>query len=212
MSVNLSKHLEGKDKEGRWTTAEIGAATKYVDEVIAMEELMELDPEEIFEMELHAGHCMKDVLNFRDKNDIRNARTQQEKVEICIRRLLGNAGGYRAMLEFTIHDNLGHSEIARKIAHDEENRQQLTDFYNSAGGNGWTQKDDWNTEELLENWFATTTDGNDLIGFDLTENNVKGVFSPTFGDFEELQHVVLLNNSLTGAIPNTIDGCKVECK
>ena len=46
MSVNLLEHIEGKDEAAKWTGAEAGAGRKYVDEIIAMEELMELDPEE----------------------------------------------------------------------------------------------------------------------------------------------------------------------
>ena len=46
MSVNLLEHIEGKDEAAKWTGAEAGAGRKYIDEIIAMEELMELDPEE----------------------------------------------------------------------------------------------------------------------------------------------------------------------
>jgi hypothetical protein len=201
----FEEYVEARAERGQWTDDERGAARKFMDECLAIEDLMELDPMEIFDLELHAGFKMGEVYSGEDRNDIRNAQSQREKMDLVLLRLENNVGGYRTLLEFLISPVIENDNLARRIAYEETQRASLTDFYKSMRGPDWTFNEDWTTTEPITNWFGLDSDDNDAIAvIVLQENNLEGPIPESFCDLRKLQIANFKNNSITQAIPPTI--------
>ena len=111
----------------------------------------------------------------------------------------------------------------------ETDRPVLTGLYRTTGGSGWTESDNWGTEEALDDWYGVTTDAdgrvtelslhaNNLAGpvppelvdlsrlhsVDLSENSLSDSIPAGMGDLSELRVLVLRDNSISGSIPDEL--------
>ena len=87
----------------------------------------------------------------------------------------------------------------------ESDRAALMALYNSAGGNGWTDKTNWDSAEPLNTWFGVTLLGNDRVAeLDLSANNVRGTLPADLGSLTELNALDLSENQLRGPIPEEL--------
>ena len=87
----------------------------------------------------------------------------------------------------------------------ESDRAALMALYYSAGGNGWTDKTNWDSAEPLNTWFGVTLLGNDrVLELDLSANNVRGTLPADLGSLTELNALDLSKNQLRGPIPEEL--------
>ena len=85
----------------------------------------------------------------------------------------------------------------------ESDRAALVALYRSAGGSGWTDKTNWNSEEPLTNWFGVTVLSNGRVeGLDLSANNLRGTLPAELGSLTTLNELDLSENQLRGTIPD----------
>jgi len=108
-------------------------------------------------------------------------------------------------------------------------RNVLVAFYESTGGQQWSDKSNWLSDRPLESWYGVTVTAEGRVTeIDLPNNNLRGDLTPELGYLEELvtlrvnqnqltgpippqlgmltrlQHIVLSNNQLTGVIPTEL--------
>lgn len=58
-------------------------------------------------------------------------------------------------------------------------REALVIFYKATGGDAWTRKDGWCTNEPLQKWYGVETDENgSVVGLNLGKNNLVGEATP----------------------------------
>ena len=85
----------------------------------------------------------------------------------------------------------------------ESDRAALMALYKSAGGSGWTDKTNWNSEEPLSSWFGVTVFSHGRVeGLDLSANNLRGTLPAELGSLTILNELDLSENQLRGTIPD----------
>ena len=86
-------------------------------------------------------------------------------------------------------------------------RAALIALYNSTGGAGWTNNDDWDSAQGLSTWFGVIVNGNGRVTeVDLSENNLRGTVRAQLATLTELTSLDLSGNQLSGAIPSELRG------
>ncbi|HYC86943.1 MAG TPA: T9SS type A sorting domain-containing protein [Chryseosolibacter sp.] len=73
----------------------------------------------------------------------------------------------------------------------------LVSLYNSTGGPAWTTRTNWLTGNVAT-WHGVTVDGTDVIGLDLSGNNLQGVPNDSLARLFDIKTIDLSNNKLTG--------------
>jgi Leucine-rich repeat (LRR) protein len=83
----------------------------------------------------------------------------------------------------------------------ESERQALLEFYNSTGGNNWSNRTNWKDERGTEcSWYGISCDTDEryIIGIDLDENNLIGKILSSFSNLQGLSRLYLSGNQLAG--------------
>ena len=82
-------------------------------------------------------------------------------------------------------------------------KEALTRFYGAAGGDAWTMKDNWNTENPLGEWYGVSADENEkAISLLLADNNLEGEIPRELLCLAELKELALWGNErLSGHVP-----------
>jgi len=80
-------------------------------------------------------------------------------------------------------------------------KDALITLYNTTDGANWTNNTNWLSAEPVENWFGVMAEGGQVIGLNLTLNNLTGPLPAQLGDLANLALLALGSNQLTGAIP-----------
>ena len=84
-------------------------------------------------------------------------------------------------------------------------REVLEVFYNSTGGDGWTNRTNWKTSAPLDEWFGVTVDAEGRVTeLELYANELMGPIPTTVGQLVNLRTLNLGLNGLTGPIPNAV--------
>lgn len=84
-------------------------------------------------------------------------------------------------------------------------KEALIALYNSLGGEQWTNKENWCSEEPVGNWEGVTMDESGfVVGIDLASNNLQGAMPDAIGDFSKLTTLDLSGNSISGTLPDGI--------
>ncbi|MFC1776890.1 fibronectin type III domain-containing protein [Pseudomonadota bacterium] len=99
--------------------------------------------------------------------------------------------------EVTIEHNgitLSESEVAA-----------LTEFYNSTGGDNWTDNSNWLVGDPCSNfWFGVECGIGTVHNLTLAGNNLNGSIPATLSELVNLQRLSLADNQLSGAIPASL--------
>ena len=81
-------------------------------------------------------------------------------------------------------------------------RAVLVALYNATGGDNWTDKENWLSDESLGEWQGVTTDDEGrVIELHLWENNLIGEIPTELGSLSEMTILELQSNQLTAEIP-----------
>ncbi len=90
---------------------------------------------------------------------------------------------------------------ATKVAANEQDSLVLVILYNSTGGSGWTNNDNWLTDSVYK-WYGILLDASGKVTqIDLHNNNLTGTIPPDMGTLSALQYLNLGYNNLSGQIP-----------
>ena len=86
-----------------------------------------------------------------------------------------------------------------------DERTILTTIYNSTGGTGWTESENWGSAEPVVNWIRVVIDtGGRVTGLWLAENQLSGKIPSELGDLTNLIALDLRTNELSGEIPSEL--------
>lgn len=86
-----------------------------------------------------------------------------------------------------------------------KDRNVLVAFYESTGGQQWSDKSNWLSDRPLESWYGVTVNAEGRVTeIDLPNNNLRGDLTPELGYLEELTTLRVNQNQLTGPIPPAV--------
>ena len=89
-------------------------------------------------------------------------------------------------------------EVALPLA----DREILEIVYEALGGDGWTDKTNWLSDEKLSEWHGVSTDGDGRVTrLDLPRNELAGVIPAEIGGLRRLESLILWVNRVSGAMP-----------
>ena len=89
----------------------------------------------------------------------------------------------------------------------DDDRENLVRFYEALRGDGWTENENWNSPELLDQWFGVETDEDGrVVSLRLSENNLSGDMPVEFLlCLSELKELALWGNEdLSGEVPEEL--------
>ena len=95
------------------------------------------------------------------------------------------------------------SEVNADVLPDVEGRDVLMAFYNAAGGDQWTNKTNWGSQNI-EDWYGVTVEDNEVVAIDLSDNNLKGKIPAELFYLTKLKKLRLERNQLFDTIPSTL--------
>ncbi|MGN6298920.1 MAG: leucine-rich repeat domain-containing protein [Ginsengibacter sp.] len=115
----------------------------------------------------------------------------------------------------TVSDDAYYSvEVTNKIATvltlysiDNVNQQDslaLVALYNSTGGSGWINNQNWLSSSPVSTWHGVTVRHNTVISLDLNNNNLTGTIPSSIENLSGLTLLALAGNSIGGEIPSSI--------
>lgn len=114
-------------------------------------------------------------------------------------------GGFKAGNVYTVYLNENQTEITRK-----KERDALIAFYKATNGDNWKVKTNWCSELPVSEWYGVNTYGNGLVSsLYLGGNNLSGILPEEIGNLEELKTLFLMDNKISGEIPNSISNTKL---
>lgn len=93
-------------------------------------------------------------------------------------------------------------------------REALIALYNNTNGDEWENNTNWKGNKNEPDgfsqigtegtWYGITVLGNNVIGVNLTENNLVGTIPTELGNLKFINKLILRSNQLTGNIPSTL--------
>jgi hypothetical protein len=92
-----------------------------------------------------------------------------------------------------------------------DERRVLMESFASTGGDRWSKRDGWGTEQSVCNWYGVWCDYPDgnanrpvVAGLDLSLNNLEGTLPASLAELRHLRSLTLIGNRLSGAVPEGI--------
>lgn len=83
----------------------------------------------------------------------------------------------------------------------------LVALFNQTGGENWTNNEYWLTDEILK-WHGVVFDEGEIVGLELSGNNLSGEFPIEITDIESLRYIHMLGNKISGSLPTEIGNMK----
>ena len=91
------------------------------------------------------------------------------------------------------------------VTDDDSDWEILRDFYQATGGDGWTNNDNWMSDNPLRYWHGVTTDDRGQVThLSLRNNGLSGSLPSQLGKMEALQVLSLDRNSISGNLPTQL--------
>lgn len=210
--VIAGKFYEGSEARSGIITAVCGNATAQLEIVQAAKGTLVISPSQVEDFPAAGGNLEVAVKCDRQygvdpgtASWIRVSSASGSKAVIAID---ANAGASRsAELVFKTTD--GASSATLSLTQNGNavymDSQALKALYKSAGGDGWTKKDNWNSDKPIGSWHGVQTDANGRVCMlDLSGNNLVGTLPDELADLTELKELYLYSNKLSGSLPKGI--------
>lgn len=103
------------------------------------------------------------------------------------------------------YDGVTVDSVIVAVTDDDTDREVLRDFYQATGGQNWTNKANWLSDQPLGEWHGVTVNGQDQVtAIVLDRNNLTGSLPAELGKLQSLTRLALNRNSLTGVIPSEL--------
>ena len=85
-------------------------------------------------------------------------------------------------------------------------RNSLSAVYRASGGDSWTRKDNWNSDEPVSEWYGVTTDQDGRVTeLRLGDNNLSGTVNEDIVELKKLEVLYLDDNpDLRGELPRSL--------
>ena len=84
----------------------------------------------------------------------------------------------------------------------ETDRAALVALYESTGGAGWREIENWLSEKPIGDWYGVMTDGSGRVSdLSLGDNGLTGMLPSAIGSLSHLRQAHLWGNALTGRVP-----------
>jgi Leucine-rich repeat (LRR) protein len=80
----------------------------------------------------------------------------------------------------------------------------LVTLYNSTGGSGWINNQNWLSSSPVNTWHGVTVRHNRVISLELSDNNLTGTIPSSIENLSGLTLLSLARNSIGGEIPSSI--------
>ena len=80
-------------------------------------------------------------------------------------------------------------------------RFALVEFYDSTGGDSWTNNDGWDTDSEVGDWYGVTVGDSLVEQLRLPDNGLEGPLPAVIASLTEMQTLDLADNSLNGEFP-----------
>ena len=93
------------------------------------------------------------------------------------------------------------AEATVEVALPLTDREILEIFYEATGGDDWTDKTNWLSDEDLDEWYGVGAYQGKVSSLSLNDNNLVGEIPPELGGLDELFTLHLHRNKLSGPIP-----------
>ena len=102
-----------------------------------------------------------------------------------------------------------HADVTVCTTDDRPDYYALAALYQSTNGPGWTNRDNWLSDEPLEVWHGVSTDSDGRVTrLDIRENNLRGQIPPEVGRLWSLTEMRLNGNQLSGPLPHELGQLK----
>ena len=97
------------------------------------------------------------------------------------------------------------NQLTGDVSEHPEERAILTTLYNSTGGKGWKENENWGSAEPVFSWTRVLIDtSGHVTALWLDENELSGEIPSELGSLTNLARLYLYDNQLTGEIPSEL--------
>jgi gliding motility-associated-like protein len=124
----------------------------------------------------------------------------ETKASYTIRIQTSDSGDANFSKAFTIYVN----DVDENICNREQDSLALVAFYHATNGDSWTRKDNWLTGNL-DTWYGIGTDGCNVTSIQLSYNQLSGHIPAEIGKLTKLVSINLLGGTIEGGIPDEFE-------
>ena len=80
-------------------------------------------------------------------------------------------------------------------------KEVLTELYEATDGDNWFDKNNWLSDEPLQEWYGVVVHRSSIVQLNLADNDLEGEITDSWGSLPQLTTLDLSGNRLTGEIP-----------
>ena len=119
--------------------------------------------------------------------------------------LVTAAGNGSARITAASGESSAHATVTVAVAVASRDREVLVQLYNGTNGPGWTNNENWLSDQPLDQWQGITTNSaGNVEQLQLSIGGVSGEIPAALGDLADLKRLFLSINSLSGEIPSSL--------